>query len=108
MYPTWLPEGFILEKQHIQLDEPLTINSVYISNDRLLTFSIKEVGDMPQTGWIEVDEGEPSEYVIHDTTHYLFSNHDIVIATWYVDNYLIRFTGNVSLEEMEQIIDSIY
>lgn len=108
LFPTWLPEGFVLDEQQIFLETPMTINTVYICRDRVLVISIKEIFDFSKLGWAEIDEGFSEEYFSHGIVHHILSNLDTIVSTWYVGNYLVRISGDVSLEEMERIIDSIY
>ena len=108
LFPTWLPEGFILDEQQIFLETPMTINAVYMYRDRVLVISIKEIIDNYKTGWAEIDEGETGEYVKNGITHYIFSNYDTVISTWHIEKYLVRISGDVSNEEMKKMIDSVY
>lgn len=108
MYPTWLPDGFKLEEQHISLEEPITINSVYLFKSFVLTISIKEIVDLSQSGLIEVNSSDYQTYLSHGVRHDIITNNSLLVATWYVDNLLIRISGEITPDEMERIIDSVY
>lgn len=108
MFPTWLPDGYLLAEQQIQLDEPLTMNAVYSAKNSILTITIKKIVDSSQSGLTETDDRNYMTYLQHGIQHDILTNNRMVVATWHVDSYLIRISGTVSLEEMKRIIDSIY
>lgn len=54
------------------------------------------------------EETERTEYFAGNTMHYIFDNTNEVSAVWYLENYTTIIVGNVSFEEMQNIIDSVY
>lgn len=108
LFPTWLPDGYLLEEQRIRLEKPLIVNSVYSSKNHILTITIKEIVDLSQSGLTEANDGEYHAYSSHGFKHDIFANNSMLVATWYVDNLLVRISGEITLDEMQRIIDSIY
>lgn len=57
---------------------------------------------------IERDENYIDEYIVNDVVHYLFSNNGKLWTAWYRDNLECSFQGELSIEELITMIDSIY
>ena len=108
LFPTWIPEGFLLYDQQIRLDEPLRIHSTYVNRDAYLTIIIWSATNDSASGVIEIDEGDPREYLSHDTVHYLIPNCEQLVAYWVANGFLVKISGTVSSDDMERIIDSVY
>lgn len=108
MFPTWLPEGFVLYDQQIHLEDPIILYASYVYKDQTVIITIRELSDRSKTGKIEMDDVNPIEYEKYGTTHYILTNLDAVVGTWYIDDYLVRISGNLTVENLERIIDSIY
>lgn len=107
LFPTWLPDGFVLAEQQLHLDEPVAFYSSYFFKDRTISVLIRENPDAPSLA-TEKDQNEPIEYIVHNTTHYIFSNVDQTDALWYAKGYSISIFGDITIEEMKRIIDSVY
>ena len=106
LYPHWMPEGFRFDVSAIQT-EPLLLHEGYCNGDRYLTISIQP------SSWgnsivFQKDATPLVEYIKNNTIHYVFSDEDQLTASWHTDDYIVFITGNISIEEMERIIDSIY
>ena len=108
MFPTWLPEGFMLEEQSIQLDEQTILYAVYVYKERIISIIIRNITNPNETGSLEINGSDPITYVKNGTTHYIFSNCDSLVTSWLVGQYMITISGDASIDEMERIIDSIY
>lgn len=108
LFPTWLPEGFVLHEQRIQLEEPIIITSVYLFKERVITITIREITDLSKLGIIEINDEPSVEYAIQGVTHNIFRNVDSVVSTWLINQYLVRISGDISINEMEKLIRSIY
>lgn len=108
MFPTWLPDGFVLYDQQIHMEDPIILYASYVHKDRTIIITISGMTDRSKTGNNEMDDVNPVEYDKSDITHYIFTNLGSVVATWYIDDYLVRISGNLTVEELEKTIDSIY
>lgn len=106
LYPTWLPEGFKIDVSVIEMD-PVFLHEGYVNGDRYISITI-EPSSLAGTLVYEKDEGHPHEYVKGNTVHCIFFDDDQITATWQTENYTVSIVGNVSLSEIERIIDSVY
>lgn len=107
LFPTWLPEGYLLFEQQIRLKDPIHIYSTYVYRDTILLISIKSL-NIDYSGTIEIEDDNPQEYLSSSIVHYIIPNGNELVAYWINDGFLVKISGNVSIEEVEHIIDSIY
>ena len=108
LFPTWIPEGFVLYEQQIRLNDPIHIFTTYVHKDRILVLSIVSIGNDSKTGLIEIEDGDPEEYLAHGTSHNIITNCDQLVAYWFNSGFLVQISGDISRDEMTHIIDSIY
>ncbi len=107
LFPTWIPEGFLLFDQQIRLDDSVHINSTYACKDKYLLISIRAINkDFSRT--IEIEDEPPKEYLFHGVVHYIVPNCEQLVTYWTNSGYLVKITGNVNIEEIEHIINSVY
>ncbi len=106
LYPTWLPEGFRIEYSEIEMD-PVFLHEGYSDGERYLSITI-EPSTMTDILVYQKDDNPLVEYKRNDTTHYIFSDIDQITATWQTANYSVCIVGNVSLDTIEKIVDSVY
>ena len=105
LYPTWLPEGFKLKTSIIQTD-PVFLHESYFNGDRCLTITI-EPSSSAHTYTYQKEDESPLEYYSNNILFYIVSDVDQYTAIWQSDNYAAYIMGNITLEEMKQIIDSV-
>ena len=108
LFPTWIPEGFVLCEQQIMFDDPIRIHVAYVFKDKTISINIRSAVDDSLSGIIEIEEHEPQKYFSNGITHYIISNYDQIVAYWVENGYLIKISGEISIEELEHIIESIY
>lgn len=107
LIPTWIPEGFLLYDQQIRLDDSIRINSTYVCKDKFLSISVRDItSDISRM--IEIEDVAPKEYLSHGVVHYIVPNCEQLVAYWMNTGFLVKISGNVSMEEIEQIINSVY
>lgn len=106
--PTYLPEGFVQTEvylvPHLLSNE---IQAFYTSEDLSIQVCITQFEDTYSVQY-EKDETPVEEVVIHGITHYLFSNNGRSVTTWNIDSIEGSITGDISLEEMRKILNSMY
>lgn len=106
LYPTWLPED--LEQTESILDsDPLFLHEAFQGDDRFLSITISPADDA-ETMLYQKEANPPLEYIAGNAVHYIFDNTTEIIAVWYTENYTTVIAGNISIEEMKEIIDSLY
>ena len=108
LFPTWIPEGFLLDELQIQLDDPVVIHVLYLCEDRTIMITIKSLSDESRVLTIEKDNYEFVKYTVHGIDHYIFTNNGQSAASWLTNGYHVVITGNISFDEMNAMIDSIY
>lgn len=106
LYPHWLPEDMKWETVEIQLD-PVLLYEAYQGNNRVLSITIVP-SSVSDTAVYQRSEADPEEYIAGNTIHYIYADVNHLTATWYIKDYTASIVGNVSVAELEQIIDSIY
>jgi hypothetical protein len=106
LYPTWLPED--MERENLLVSEkPLLLTEEFQGTDRWLILSISPTTGS-DTATYQKEEKSPMEYLAGNTVHYVFDNTNNVQVVWHTENYTTVIDGNVSLDEMKRIIDSVY
>lgn len=105
--PTWIPDGFALEKiekNSSPIQEMYT--GLYLDGSKELQVQIKtHLSADIQNNEIEND---PIEIYSHEgIDFYIFANVDQLRAIWLVDSYECLISGDVSIDELKMMIDSI-
>lgn len=105
--PTWIPEGFKLDKIEKDSSPILEIYTVlYLDGNRELRIQVKtHLSADIQNNEIEND---PIEIYSHEgVDFYIFTNVDQLRSIWLVDSYECLISGDVSIDELKMMIDSI-
>ena len=107
MIPTWIPEGYKLER--IEKDvTPLqeVYRATYLNGRKNLSIRVRSYleGDPDK---IEINENLLETYEISGVQYYIFSNMDQLQAVWITGSYQCNISGDLSIEEIKQMIDSI-
>lgn len=111
--PTWHPKNFIAKtptKNSVEdYIDATTCEYVNISEDRsyFIEISYYYHSDDVEATTFEKDDSEVVTYPSSRGTFYIFSNIDVLTATWSDGHLSIMIVGNLQLEEIEKIIDSI-
>ena len=107
--PAWIPERFELDSVNVE-NTPFTFfRESYKYYDDILTISVllhKE--SLQQYSQWQKDEGIPEPYNVGGVTHYLMTNMGREKAVWLNGNYECGITGDITREELLQMLDSIY
>ena len=106
LYPTWLPED--LKRTDVQIiEEPLFLHEAYKGNKHELTITISPTTGSENTIY-QKTENQPMEHMAGGVVHYIIQNTNNIQAIWYTAKYTTVIAGNIQIEEMERIIDSVY
>ena len=111
--PIWCPEGFAPKtptNTHIE-DYVDTAVCEYINENENRSYFVDisyyyNSSDVEATIF-EKDDSEVVTYSSNRGTFYIFSNIDVLAATWSNGHLSITVAGDLQLEELEKIIDSI-
>ena len=105
VYPAYLPAGFVLTESHIS-EEPLMLIEQYARGSLRLSITVTSVKGV-RSAVYQAGGTAPWERQTGKTVHYLFRNEETIIAVRYTEHYAATVSGNLPLEEMESIMDSI-
>ena len=107
MVPTWIPDSFEvekIEKDATPMQEIYTV--LYLNGDAELRIQVRtHLSSDIQNNEIE---NEPIEiYSQGGIDYYIFRNLNQLRAVWVVDTYECLISGDLSIDELEMMIDSI-
>ena len=107
LVPTWIPDG--IDLVDITVDQT-PLQKIYIAKyangEQILRITVQDYLDgFPS--YVEQSDGLIEEYEVSGVTYYLFANYDNVKAVWIVDSCECYISGNVTIEELKMMIDSI-
>ena len=107
LIPTWIPEGFALEaiKRDVTPIQEQYI-AYYTKDDCVLRMRVQNylAEDFQK---VEVEEGYSEIYPYEGIDYYLFENVDQCSAFWVVGSYECIISGDLSIDELKLMIDSI-
>ena len=107
LVPKWLPSDYELVDINIE-HTPIQKAYIakYINGELSFIITVNEYFDGIPV-YVERSDGLVEEYEVAGVTYYLFENYDHVKAVWIVDSYECYISGNVTIDELKQMIDSI-
>lgn len=105
--PTWIPENFTLNKIEKSASPNQEIyRAVYLNGDKEVKIRIRTyLQSDPET--VEINEELLEMYEESGVQYYIFSNMDQIRAVWIIDSYQCNISGDLSIEEIKSMIDSI-
>lgn len=105
--PTWFPDGYELVDIKVEIT-PLkkTYKAKYTRGEQILRITVQDYLDGDSV-YVEQSEGLVEEYKVSGITYYLFSNQDQNRAVWLYESYECDISGEVTIEELKKMIDSI-
>lgn len=113
--PQWLPDGYVQEEL-ITADlagTQLIFHVLYKRGEDSLVFQVNiyldyEGRDHGSSGNFQKDEGDPIPYEAGGITHLLAMNAGRPVALWADGPAECALSGNMTMDELKQMIDSIY
>ena len=105
--PTWVPEGFEIEKVESDVSPVQEVfRAFYINNDRELSIYVRTYlqGDPPKT---EINDDLVELYEVSGIQYYIFSNYEQSRVVWLNGSYQCNISGDISIEELKMMVDSI-
>ena len=105
--PTWLPEGYKNTDLSVQSNlKTRNFCALYMKGDSSLVISIRQSFGIPGKR-IEKDDNLFEIYTVNNIDYYIFSNNANLQAAWTVGEFECLIGGQITLEEMKKMIDSI-
>ena len=107
MVPTWIPSGFSLEKVEKDVT-PIqeTYSARYVKGDRVFRIRVQNYLD-DDFQKIETSQEYSEIYSVGNQDYYIFHNNKQNQAVWVRGTYECIISGNLSIDEMKLMIDSI-
>ena len=105
--PKWMPKGYICKDLKItSTPRARYINAIYEKDGSELVIKIRQtIGvQAPQT---EKNDDFLELYVVDGVEYYIFSNTETLQAAWSIGEFECLMIGEITLEEMKMMIDSI-
>lgn len=114
--PKWMPEGFVLEQLIVDsgtVPNKIIFAALYSQEENFLVIQIDiylqcEDGSKDNFGDFQKDEGDPIPYEAGGITHLLATNAGRPTALWANGPAECAITGDITMDELKQMIDSIY
>ena len=105
--PSWLPAGFSLTRIEKDITpRQIVCRASYINGDKECRIRIQSYLDSnPEK--MEVNSDLIEIYLSNGIEYYIFFNNEQLRAMWMTDSYECYISGNLTIEELKQIIDSI-
>lgn len=110
--PRWAPDGAVQSEDIsiVERTDGTRISSVYDTHSGRLNIRVMLYDEIPSEydGSYQKDDNTVTSYTTAGVTHYLMSNNGICIAVWTNENIEVMLQGDLSNEDLEKMIDSIY
>lgn len=105
--PNWMPEGYKnIDLKTISTPRVRNINAIYEKNGERLIIKIRQTIGVP-AAQIEKSENLLEVYIVDGVEYYIFSNNANLQTAWIIGEFECLIGGNITLEEMKAMIDSI-
>lgn len=105
--PNWLPEGYIHKDLTVKNSpKGRTIYAIYEENGSELVIKIRQTIGVPATQ-VEKSDDLFDIYTLGGIEYYIFSNNENLQVKWSIGEFECVIGGNITLEEMKAMIDSI-
>lgn len=105
--PTWIPDGFKLEKIEKDISPTREVyRATHRYGDDVLKIRIQSfVSANPEK--VEINQNLIEIYESGGLDFYIFSNNQHLQAIWIIDSYECYIAGDLSIDELKHMIDSI-
>lgn len=104
--PTWIPDGYVLEKVEKDVNpEQKIYRALYLDGEKKLKIRVQTC--MPEFQKTEIEQDIIEEYTHSGTTYYIFENINQLQVIWVKDSYECNISGDISLEDAKKMIESI-
>ena len=112
LVPKWLPEGFESRDVIISVDPDfIRIIAVYQCREKEIRVTVRRYNSEEVLEGFLLEKQEwlqETEYISNHVVHSIFQNVDTYSASWSRGLNVATISGDVTEEELEKIIDSIY
>lgn len=113
LVPNWIPDGFALDNVIVDkftMKDAITFQANYVSGESYLTIYINkydDTGDIDYSTW-EKDDRTVAELDIGGVTYFIVENDAEPLAIWSNGQFECFISGNISTEDLTNMINSIH
>lgn len=107
LVPTWVPDGFILERIEKDITPTQEIYRAYYTNGNIVLKIRIQTFLSEAFQKIEIGEDYAEIYTTAGIDYYIFDNADQIQAIWLNNAYECIISGDLSIDEIKKMIDSI-
>ena len=107
LIPTYIPEGYVLTEIDVQTTPKKNIyRTRYMCGEETIVIAVRDyLGRNPS--YTEQSDGLVEEYEAFGIAFYLLSNEGQNRAVWLHESYECEISGDVTIEELKEMIESI-
>ena len=107
LVPTWIPDGYIMTAITVDRSPLQTVyKAKYTHGEQVLRITVQDYLDEIPV-YVEQSDGLIEEYEVSGITYYLFENYEYSRAVWLYESYECDISGEVTIDELKKMIDSI-
>ena len=107
LVPTAIPEGFVLDGIELQDQKVRDVYLAFYTNgNRFLRVQVQTYNGT-SLELVEKSDEAVEVYEADGTSYYVFANNEQLTAAWIKDSYECYISGELTVEEMKMMIDSI-
>lgn len=109
--PTWYPEGSLLTRvEENPMDDGYMLLAAFSLNGEEFHICVTAYNSEEEmdTANYEKNEGSPEEYYVNGIPHYIMGNMARNVAIWRNGNVECSIQGFLTVDQLKQMIDSIY
>ena len=109
LFPTWSPEGFEASEPLITSDSKSDTISVDFNKtgENFFVSITRYRSPISAPDTYEKDDTPVDEYLSNGKLFYIFPNVGTLTATWFDGEFMVMINGNLTIDEMKAVIDSI-
>ena len=107
LVPNWFPDGYELVDIKVEHTPGKNIyKAEYSDGKQFLVMTVQDYLDGDPI-FVEQNDGLVEKYEVAGTTYYLFSNYEYNRAVWLIESYECDISGEVTIDDLKKMIDSI-
>lgn len=107
LVPMWLPEGYKSKDLNVMTSpKGRTFYAIYVKSEAELVIKIRQTIGVP-AHQVETSDDLIEIYTVNGIDYYIFSNNTKLQAAWNIGEFECIIGGNITLEEIKKMINSI-
>ena len=107
LIPTWIPDGYLLEEVAILENPVQRIFAARYKNEKQVLKITVRIYSNTDPEKVEINDSLLDIYTHNSLDYYIFSNYNELRAVWLIDSYECNISGELTIEELKMMIDSI-